>query len=363
MFHLLFIETINEYNPNQINMNNSKIKFLFYSIGLFFLLIGCEDKITEERIYTANVPVYMSYDELRSAVQVQSPIELENPGKMYFKDNYIFISEQLAGVHIIDNSNPSAPQNVAFINIPGNTEVAVFGNYLYVDSYVDLVVMDISSPGNATEVKRIENIFPYSTPSPDSDYPVAQLEPIKGVVTSWKIEEINETTEHTVSHFYYYEAYDMAVARETSGMSNQNTVVPNNSGSSTGIAGSMSRFIISKEHLYTVEESTMHVFDLANPNNPAEGTTIDITNLDWNSIVETIFPYNDYIFVGTQSGMLVYDISIPGTPVFTSEFSHITSCDPVVVENDTAYVTLRGGSACGSFNNQLDVIDVSNISS
>jgi hypothetical protein len=37
---------------------------------------------------------------------------------------------------------------------------------LYADSYVDLVAIDIADPLNAVEVARIEDAFPYTTPSP-----------------------------------------------------------------------------------------------------------------------------------------------------------------------------------------------------
>ena len=39
---------------------------------------------------------------------------------------------------------------------------------------------------------------------------------------------------------------------------------------------------------------------------------------------------------------------------------HITSCDPVVVQNNLAYVTLRGDGFCGNNVNRLDVIEMKN---
>jgi hypothetical protein len=44
-----------------------------------------------------------------------------------------------------------------------------------------------------------------------------------------------------------------------------------------------------------------------------------------------------------------------------STFEHVTSCDPVVVNDDYAFVTLRSGTVCQGFTNQLDVIDISNL--
>jgi len=125
----------------------------------------------------------------------------------------------------------------------------------------------------------------------------------------------------------------------------------------TGVGGSMARFTIMKEHLYSIDNSNMQVFDISNLDNPVPGANL---NIGWG--IETIFPYNDNLFIGSQSGMIIYDNSNPDFPTHLSTFSHIVSCDPVVVENDIAYVTLRGGSGCrNNFTNQLDVIDISNL--
>jgi hypothetical protein len=60
--------------------------------------------------------------------------------------------------------------------------------------------------------------------------------------------------------------------------------------------------------------------------------------------------------------MYIYDISSPATPTFVSEFQHGTACDPVVVDGDYAYVTLRGGNACGATESGLFIVDISDIS-
>ena len=48
-------------------------------------------------------------------------------------------------------------------------------------------------------------------------------------------------------------------------------------------------------------------------------------------------------------------------PYFVSGFSHATACDPVVVFANTAYITVRGGSTCGAIEDQVNVIDITNI--
>ncbi|MBK8279937.1 MAG: hypothetical protein IPK94_07395 [Saprospiraceae bacterium] len=46
-----------------------------------------------------------------------------------------------------------------------------------------------------------------------------------------------------------------------------------------------------------------------------------------------------------------------------STFSHARACDPVYVEGDIAYITLRNGTRCENFTNELDVVDITNITS
>ena len=70
------------------------------------------------------------------------------------------------------------------------------------------------------------------------------------------------------------------------------------------------------------------------------------------------------LFIGSRSGMYVYDITAARFPQFISQVSHIRSCDPVVAQGNYAYVTLNTNfSSCGSVtNNVLDIYDITNLS-
>ena len=59
--------------------------------------------------------------------------------------------------------------------------------------------------------------------------------------------------------------------------------------------------------------------------------------------------------------MYIYDITSPATPGFISEFQHGTACDPVVVDDQYAYVTLRGGNDCGATESGLFIVDITDI--
>ncbi len=124
-----------------------------------------------------------------------------------------------------------------------------------------------------------------------------------------------------------------------------------------GKGGSMARFTISGNYLYTVDTEQLKVFDIQAPANPEFVNNI---RLGWG--IETIFPYQQNLFIGTQFGMQVYNISDGKNPQFVTEVRHIYSCDPVVVEGNYAYVTLHSeNSRCGRFTNELQVIDITNL--
>ena len=109
----------------------------------------------------AAVPVYLSYRDLRQAVRVESARPPDNLGRIYIYGDYLFLNEVNQGLHIVDNRNPESPETLAFIRIPGNTEVAIRDNYLYADSYVDLITLDLNDPLNIQLIGRQQDIFPY----------------------------------------------------------------------------------------------------------------------------------------------------------------------------------------------------------
>src|SRR6056297_1619383 len=171
------------------------IRNRFALVILTFAFSACMDEYTE--VFIANSPVYMTYEELRDAVEVTAPRDLENPGKIYFKDGYLFVNEELKGVHIIDNRNPENPENIGFVEIPGNVDIAIKENIMYADSYVDLVAIDISDINNPKEVQRVEDVFPYTTPPPvEEDYRMAKVDEEKGVVIDWEIKKVRQEMEY-----------------------------------------------------------------------------------------------------------------------------------------------------------------------
>jgi hypothetical protein len=134
--------------------------------------------------------------------------------------------------------------------------------------------------------------------------------------------------------------------------SGSNDAAPN---SSVSKGGSTARFAIKANHLYTVDNEHLSTFDISSEN---ESVLLEKQNIGWG--VETIFPFGDYLFLGTQTGVLIFDIINPATPRFISSYEHIVACDPVVTDGVHAFLTLRTGTTCMRAINELQVLDVSN---
>ena len=320
--------------------------FVFLAATLF-VVTGCSEY---ERVPVLS-PIYLSFSELRTPVAADPPEEIGITGKIYVKDSYIYVNELYDGIHVIDNTNPSSPERVAFIPIPGNVDMAIKGTILYGDSYVDLVAVDITDPENAVEVARIEDAFPYVTPSPwiTDDFAVnSRVEPADetlGVVVGW--EQTGTERVRTGGNLF-------GGIMEASG----DMVVPTSMDRSntTGTGGSMARFTIVDPFLYALHETYIQLVRIDDPEDPSLWSTVDV---GWG--IETIFPYGDYLFIGSMTGMFIYDNTDPENPRQLSEFAHVTSCDPVVAQGDRAYVTLRAESFCRGGVNRLDILDISDL--
>jgi hypothetical protein len=316
---------------------------------------GCQEKVVDR--YLVNVPVYMDRNEFKNAVKVSGSTDIVRPGKIYFMNDMIFINEALKGIHVIDNSDPSAPVFVSFIEIPGNVDMAIKDSILYADSFIDLVALNIGDIHNIREVGRVDSIFPYSLPplTEENGLPMGTVDANAGIVVGWETKEVEEVVTTGNSRFpILWEGNFMA--EDSYAGSKVSTSGDGSGNMSVGIAGSMARFTLNENFLYTVDQSNLKVFDIDELSSPL---LISDEYIGWG--VETIFPYRNKLFFGTQTGMIIYNITNPAAPVYISTYFHVTSCDPVVVEDNHAYVTLRAGNLCGEATSQLDVIDISDI--
>lgn len=313
-------------------------------IAAAFMLQGCF-KDTVSQTYKMYIPLYKTSAEVRANIKSAEPTSVVNPGKMFLFGNYIFLNELNKGIHIIDNTNPSLPVNKYFINIPGNVDLAVTGNTLYADLYIDMVALDISDPSSVKVTKIIDNVFPFRRYSgnfvPDGTK----------VITEWIERDTTLTTDYkwerrTDRIYYSYLSAD--VTAQSSAMAK----------ATIGISGSMARFALLNDYLYTVTDAALNVFKITQPQNPVFSNKVNLGG--WG--IETIYPFKNNLFIGSQTGMMIYAATNPQQPTSLGSFTHARACDPVIADDKYAYVTLRTGSTCGGSTNSLDVVNIQNLS-
>ncbi|MDB5121384.1 MAG: hypothetical protein JWN56_2602 [Sphingobacteriales bacterium] len=314
--------------------------FYIYSQYLLLLILlsgitSCKDSGPKTKKVHYKTSVLTKVSALRAENVGSYPaMQISIPGKIYVYNDYLFINEVGQGIHVVDNKNPSYPRIINFIKIPGNMDLAVNSNFLYADSYVDLLTFDISDPLTIKLQKRNNDVFP-----------------------GYYVDQAKET-------IVTYKDTVVTVSSENEGWMEDRAGSPfiNFLGAavtdskSYGQGGSMARFTLMNDYLYTVDHSSLGVFNVSAPSNP---TFVSNKQIGWG--IETIFPYEDKLFIGSTRGMHIYNAKNPGSPEYISTYAHFTSCDPVIVVGKYAYVTLRTGNFCQQGVNQLDILNVEDI--
>jgi hypothetical protein len=127
-----------------------------------------------------------------------------------------------------------------------------------------------------------------------------------------------------------------------------------------GAGGSTARFTIAGNYLYVVDHTSLKSFDISNQASPVfkSKTEIGIN-------IETIFPYQDKLFIGSSSSMYIYSLADPSKPTKTAKADYTIrmSCDPVIAKDSVAYATLRATGPCGGSSSALVVYNIKSISS
>ncbi|MFN8578351.1 MAG: hypothetical protein U0354_16045, partial [Candidatus Sericytochromatia bacterium] len=321
-----------------------KIKYVFLSsiVLLSSLINSCG--VCSLDFYVQKEPIYLPLENISKDIKFTSVRKFNDLGKIYTYKDYIFINENNFGVHVIDNKNPKNPEKIGFIKIPFNEDIAIKNNILYADILNEIVSIDISNIKNVKVIERIKlDDYNYNSLK-------FNINPSKGILIGNK--RIKKYSRDCQNNFI--NIFGM-MPSTTSNPIPQSADISN----STGKGGSLARFALVNDYLYTVSTSNLNLFDTKDPNKIITYGSVSIDN--GRRDIETIFAYKDKLFMGSRTGAYIYDNSNPQQPTFITKVEHTRSCDPVVVENDKAYVTLKGDNTCRGGNNQLDIIDLSDI--
>lgn len=121
------------------------------------------------------------------------------------------------------------------------------------------------------------------------------------------------------------------------------------SSTEAGQNGSLTRFIITGNYLYTISNDALKVFDITNSSAPVYKNIVQV-----GFAIQTIFPYQDKLFIGSNTAMYIYSTANPELPKKLSEATYfVRGHDPIVAVDSVAYSTVRnefGGGVLNCFN-------------
>jgi len=334
--------SLNMCQQRKIVMKDNKLSALFLAFACSTAILlpeGCHKDNT--RTYTILKPVYKDKASVLAAINGSATESFLHPGKIYIKDNLIFINEIDKGIHVIDNSDPSHPQQISFLDIPGNEDIAVKGNILYADMYADLLAIDITDPQSVHVTGKVSHFFMerefVNGFQPDSNQ----------VIVDW----IKKDTTVVIDQNPVVPPIDDC--RACMFMLSDASSVP----ATNGEAGSMAKMVLLKDYLYAISERhSLGIVSVTNASSPHFENNIS-AGFD----LETIYPFEDKLFLGSAEGMFMFDVSDPVQPFSIGTFSHGRACDPVVSDGKYAYITLHAGTECGGNANELDVVNIENL--
>lgn len=308
-----------------------------FAVLLFVLLAfnSCSDKCFYFEDQTVYEPVLQPLSDIKNSFAIKEDYTIGKPGNIYSYGKYLLVGEKREGIHILDNTNPSNPIPLKFIQLKGNTNFAIVNNVILADNGPDLVSIDFSDLNNITLENREENV---NTQNVQGDQFIVDYNP---VVKKIKVDCESSGNNGGIMR----QSSDASFSGESGGIS-------------TGKGGSMSKFAVIDNFLYIVNSSELLPFDVSAPKKPVKHLKMGLNN----SNVETLFPYNSYLYMGTSNGVLIYNTATSkSTPSYVSMLQHVFGCDPVIVDKDFAFSTIRGGTACRTTNiSAINVYDVKN---
>lgn len=325
-------------------------KALFVSFIIALSIYSCtKDSGSITLDYTKAIAQYGNLDEIRSLPLIQDARAINNPGKIYVGSEVLLIGEENEGIHVYDNSNPSNPTNILFIQLPFTKEFYVEDDVIYAESHYDMVKIDIQNKYNPILESRLE--FALSNAIKNNNGQTLVGFEFKEVSEKFKINSPESQQLEQTSYLYYDYVQNLIPP---------SAVPASFAGNGEGSVGSVNRIAKQFGHVYAISNSKIHVF----ADNSSGLELVNSNGWSWGSQMETIYAEDENLFIGSRNSVSIYDISNPEDPNYVSEFWHATSCDPVLPKDNVAYTTLRTGdfSNCPGDENSLITLDITTIS-
>lgn len=150
-----------------------------------------------------------------------------------------------------------------------------------------------------------------------------------------------------------------------------NEVVEYDATQDSAISGKYNTMKVIGDFIYAVTDAELVTIDISDPENPNE-----IDRQELGETIENLYETENVLFIGSEFDMHIFTINENGIPELQSSTQHIEwggtqigVCDPVVAQEDIAYVTISSqapsGDPCGGWIeiDELRVYDVHSLSS
>ncbi len=323
-----------------------KSQKFYFLILISFLFSACtKDKGTITMTYNKGTAVYGDLNEVRSLPLLSAPRAIDNPGKIFIGEDFILIGEENEGIHVYDNTNPSSPVNVSFIQLPFTKEFYVDNDVVYAESHYDFLKIDLSNISMPTVIDRVEFAFGNAITNREGEVLIGFDFEVTTETFKLNSPEARELEDNAYLYFNYMNK-----------LIPPSTVPSSFAGNSTHSKGTLNKITTFDNYIYVIGNDKLYYFE-----NTQSGMMYP-NQIYVSRDLETIYSENNHLYLGTQSSMVVVDVTAPSMPLILSEYTHPTSCDPVLPYGDVAYLTLRSGdfSGCSGDENSLEIIDISN---
>lgn len=125
--------------------------------------------------------------------------QVKNPGKIYSYKNYLLVSEINEGIHVFDNADPKNPKGVGFIQIVGNSDMAIKDDVLYADHMGNLVAITIADFNAVTKIGSLPlQNWDLGLPPPMGAY-FECVDQSRGIVVRWTKVELKNPSCYAIN--------------------------------------------------------------------------------------------------------------------------------------------------------------------
>ncbi|MFH0922254.1 MAG: hypothetical protein V1913_18065 [Fibrobacterota bacterium] len=244
-----------------------------------------------------------------------------NLQSLYIADTLLYLSDRDSGISVYSVADPARPAFHLNIPVRGNAGLAVRDSFIFTQNQGSLLVLKIFQDTLYKVVKVLAGYEGY--------HGTGLLDDVSYGRSGLGCGGCGTTADGSRMM-----ASDVAMSSYNGG-------------------SSYATFAVIDSFLYYIDGGSLTTLNIAHPESPV---TLSTLYLGWG--VETLFPTDKYLFLGETRGMRIFDRSVPAAPFEIGAFTHARACDPVVVRDTLAFVTLRSGSVCGLTRDTLLVISV-----